>query len=80
MENAAFCPGNCLQKRLVFNIFRENDGDTMALDSLFRKISGIIGNGKKKVGFLMPQSEMETFIQLQKEIIEKNIRSFEDTK
>lgn len=42
----------------------------MGTDSLFWRVSGIIGTSKKKGGFQMPQSEMEALIQLQKETIE----------
>src|SRR5699024_6818901 len=45
-------------------------GGSMAENSLFCRISGIIGTSKKKGGPLMPQSEMEALIQLQKETIE----------
>ena len=42
----------------------------MGTDSLFWRVSGIIGTSKKKGGFQMPQSEMEALIQFQKETIE----------
>ena len=42
----------------------------MAENSLFRRIFGIIETIKQKGGPLMPQSEMEALIQLQKETIE----------
>ena len=50
--------------------FRQNDGAGTAENSLFRRISGIIGISEKKRWFPMPQSEMEALIQLQKETIE----------
>ena len=50
--------------------FRQNDDGSTAENSLFCWISGIIGSSKKKGGPLMPQSEMEALIQLQKETIE----------
>ena len=49
---------------------RQNDGCSTAENSLFCRISGIIGTSKKKGGPLMPQSEMEALIQLQTETIE----------
>lgn len=50
----------------------------MAGDSLFCWISGIIETSEKKGGFLMPQSEMETLIQLQRETIE-SLRQLADS-
>ena len=56
----------------MFSTFRlrQNDGAGTAENSLFRRISGIIGISEKKRWFPMPQSEMEALIQLQKETIE----------
>ena len=50
----------------------------MAGDSLFCWISGIIETSEKKGGFLMPQSEMEALIQLQRETIE-SLRQLADS-
>ena len=50
----------------------------MARDSLFYWISGIIETSKKKGSFLMPQSEMEALIQLQRVTIE-SLRQLADS-
>jgi len=58
--------------------FRQNDGGTIAADSLFCRTSGIIGSSEKKGGSLMSQPEMEALIQLQKETIE-SLRQLADS-
>lgn len=50
----------------------------MAGDSLFCWISVIIETSEKKGGFLMPKSEMEALIQLQRETIE-SLRQLADS-
>ena len=56
--------------RPVSNFLIMQLSNSRAENSLFCRISGIIGTSKKKGGPLMPQSEMEALIQLQKETIE----------
>ena len=59
-------------------LLRQNDGGSTVENSLFCWISGIIGTSEKKGGPLMPQSEMEALMQLQKETI-KSLRHLVDS-
>lgn len=64
----------------VFSTFslRQDDGGSMARNSLFCWFSGIIGTSKKKGDPVMPQSEMKALVQLQKETIE-SLRQLADS-